>query len=363
MPESVSVKITTSPPKAGALEFTRLEDRSFGEWSEIELKVGIDSYRCASLSGPWDPFRKDMRAAFEPLSFPQLTLSIGDELFLTGKVQDVAPSVDATQSSFGITAYSTAFWLTQIVQPPELPAFEFNGLDLKQIAQVVAGHTLGLDINIDGSPGAKFHRVKCNPDEELHGFLAELALQRAFVMSDTASGDLHFRSEAPTGAPVARLKGQPIGRVSAQFQPDRWFSNVTGRACKRAGDIEHGSKYTQRNDLYRSIFPRHTCASVGDTGSADVPRATKAMVGRMVATCATYTVEDLPTWRDPNGKLWQPNTTIMLTAPGAMIYSETELLVRAVTFKQKADEETATLELVLPGSFGGALPKKLPWDS
>lgn len=362
MPERVTVKLTT-PPRRPGFSLPNLDANQFGEWSEIELKIGIDSYRCASLTGPFDAARKEMRAAFEPLLFPEVTIEIGDERFLTGKIQDVSPSVDATQSSVSVTAYSTAYWLSQIVQPPELPAFEFNNLDLKQIAQVVAGHTLGLDINLDGSPGAKFHRVKCKPDEELHGFLAELALQRGYVVSDLASGDLLFRSEGATGSPVARLDGQPLGRVAAQFQPDRWFSHVTGRACKRAGDIEHGSKYTQRNELYRTIFPRHTCASVGDTGSADVPRATKAMVGRMVASCATYIVEDLPTWRDPKGKLWKPNTTITITAPGAMIYSETELLIRAITFKQNAERETATLELVLPGSFGGSLPKKLPWDS
>lgn len=362
MPEAVAVKLTTSPPQAGASPFEQLQARAFGDWSEIELSVGIDSYRCASLTGPFDPFRKDMRAAFEPLSFPEVTITIGDEPFLTGKIQDVAPSVDATQSSIGVTAYSTAYWLTEICAPAELPPFEFNGLDLKQIAFVVAGHTLGLVVNLDGSPGAKFSRVKCERDSELHGFLAELALQRGFVVGDTASGDLAFRSEGPTGSPVARLKGQPIGRVSAQFQPGKWFSHVTGRACKRAGQ-QHGSKYTQQNKLYRSIFPRHHCATVGNTGSADVPRATKALLGRMVASVATYTVEDLPTWRDPAGKLWQPNTTIMITAPGAMIYSETELLIRSVKFKQTAEAETATLELVLPGSFGGTQPKRLPWDS
>jgi prophage tail gpP-like protein len=348
MPEAVAVK--------------HQDGRRFGEWSEIELSIGLDSYRCASLTGPFDPDRKEMRAAFEPLSFPALTVEIGDELFLTGKGQDVSPSVDATQASVCVTAYSTPFWLTEICAAPELLPLEFNGLDLKQIAQRLAGSSLGLVVNLDGKAGAKFQRVKCQPDDDLHGFLAELALQRGFVMSDTASGDLAFRSEGATGSPVARLKGQPLGRVSAQFQPGRWFSHITGRACKRSGQ-QHGSKYTQRNELYRSIFPRHNCASTGDTGSADVPRATKAMVGRMVASSATYTVEDLPTWRDPSGALWKPNTTIQLTAPGAMIYSETELLIRAVKFKQRAEVETATLELVLPGSFGGKLPTRLPWDS
>lgn len=362
MPERVSVKVTTSPPKAGSLQFTQLDARAFGEWSEIELSVGIDSYRCASLSGPWDPFRKDMRQAFEPLAFPQVTIEIGDELFLTGKIQDVAPSVDATQSSIAITAYSTAYWLTQIRAAPELPPFEFNGVDLKQIAQVVAGHTLGLTINFDGTPGAKFGRVKCERSSELHPFLAELALQRGYVLSDTASGDLLFRSEGPTGSPVARLSGQPIGRITPRFEPDKWYSHVTGRACKRAG-AGNGSKYTQRNELYRTIFPRHYCETMDHTESADVPRAVKATVGRMIASSASYTLEEVPTWRDPSGKLWQPNTTISISAPGAMIYSETELLIRSVKFRQTGEQQAATLEVVLPGSFGGTQPKKLPWDS
>lgn len=360
MPEAVSVKLTTPPAKAGVDPLSRIDSRRFGEWSEIELSVGIDSYRCASLTGPWDPFRKDLRTAFEPLSFPEVKIEIGKELFLTGKLQDVAPSVDATQSSVCVTAYSTAFWLTEICAPPDLPR-EYNDIDLKLAAQHLAGGTLGVVVNLDGPAGAKFARVKCDPTDDIHGFLAELALQRGFVVSDTPSGDLLFRSEGKTGSPVARLKGQPIGRISAQFNPGKWYSHITGRACKRSGQ-QNGSKYTERNPLYRTIFPRHHCASTGDTGSADVPRASKAMVGRMIASSATYTVEDLPTWRDPSGKLWQPNTTITVTAPGAMIYSETELLIRQVKFKQRGDEETASLELVLPGSFGGSLPKKLPWD-
>ncbi len=350
MPESVAVKQVAN-------------GRRFGEWSEVELSIGIDSYRCASLSGPWDPERLELRAAFEPLSFPEVTVTVGDELFLKGRVQDVAPSVDASQSSVGVTAYSMAYWLTEICAPPDIFPIEFNGLDLKQIATRLVNYSLGVAVQIDGKPGAKFSRVKLQPDEELHGFIAELALQRGFVLTDTAGGDLALRSEGATGAPVARLQGQPLGRVSAQFNPGRWFSHITGRACKRSGQ-QHGSKYTQKNELYRSVFPpRHHCASTGDTGSADVPRATKAMVGRMVASVATYTVEDLPTWRDPSGKLWAPNTTLLLTAPGAMIYSETELLIRAVKFRQRGDQETATLELVLPGSFGGKQPNRLPWDS
>lgn len=334
--------------------------QQFAEWTEIELQFGLDSYSAAALSGPFDHGRDEVRRAFQPLMFPGVTVEIGDELVLTGRMKDVSPSVDADQASIGITVYSLPDALTEICAPPDLWPLEFNGFDLKRIAQRLAGGAAGLSVTLDGPPGARFARCRCDPNAELQGFLADLALQRGFVLSDLPDGGLLFRSEAPAGSPVARLKGQPLGKVTAAFKPESWFAFVHGRASKRAGKA--GSKFSQFNSLYRASVPRHHTISVGDTESADVPRAVKSAVGRMVAAVATYTVEDLPSWRDPHGELWRPNTTVTLTAPEAMIYRETELLIRSVKLRQEADTEKATLELVLPGSFGGELPSALPWD-
>ena len=52
-----------------------------------------------------------------------------------------------------------------------------------------------------------------------------------------------------------------------------------------------------------------------------------------------------------------------LNAPNAMVYGEFEFLIRTVTFHQDAENSSATLDLVLPGSFGGAdTPDRLPWE-
>lgn len=333
----------------------------FGEWTDIELQFGLDSYSALSLGGPFDHEREEVRRAFQPLMFPQVTVSIGEELVLTGRVKDVSPSVDASSASVAVTVYSLPQDLTEVCVPVELLPLEFNGLDLKQIAGTMATATIGVGVVFDGTPGAKFARIRCEPEGVVHPFLVELALQRGYVLSDKPNGDLLFRSEGATGSPVARLKGQPLGKVTAAFQPGSWFSSITGRASQRAG--KSGSRYTQRNSLYRGSNPREFIASVSDTESADVPQATRAMVGRMAAAVVSYQVEDLPTWRDPSGSLWKPNTTVTLLAPEAMVYRETELLIRTVTLKQTAERETATLGLVLPGAFGGVMPStELPWE-
>lgn len=343
---------------------TLASGQRFGEWSEYELQFSVDGYSAVTLSGPFDHARAEVRAAFQPLMFPQVEVKIGDELVITGRAKDTSPEVDASQASIGITVYSLAYDLTEQCPSEDCYPLEFNGLDLRQIATTLVTRTVGIgpvfDNPFDAVTRAKFGRVRCEPDGVIHDFLAPLALQRGYVLSDVPDGDLLFRAEKPTGSPVARLEGQPLGRITAAFKPETWFSSITGRATKKAG--KGGSRYTHANPLYRASNPRAFTLIVGDTEAADVPAAAKAAVGRMIASVVTYTVADLPTWRDPQGKLWRPNTTVMVTAPEAMIYKETELMIRKVTLRQTAERETATLDLVLPGTFGGDLPKGLPWD-
>lgn len=333
----------------------------FGHWSEVEIVRSLDGYTALSASGPFDHERDEVRAAFQPLAFPRVTVTVADELVLTGYVKDVQPSEDAGMSSVGITVYSIAHELAEICPAVELLPLEFNGLDLRQIASKIVTSSIGLESVFDGGkPGAPFARVKAEPDSTIHSFLVDLALQRAFVLSDAATGALLFRSEAPVGKPVARLEGRPLVRVSAAFDPPNWFSTITGKASRKSGSA--GARFSEFNPLYRASHPRPYTLRLDDTESGDVPRAAKAAIGRMVAAVATYTVEDLPTWRDPNGELWRPNTTVTLTAPGAMIYRETEFLIRTVTLRQTPESERAELGLVLPGTFGGKLPSRLPWD-
>ena len=81
----------------------------------------------------------------------------------------------------------------------------------------------------------------------------------------------------------------------------------------------------------------------------------------MFGNMASYTIT-VDTWLDSSGSLWAPNTMISLQAPGAMIYRPYSFLLRRVTFNQDASSRTATLNLVLPGAFGGEIPEVLPWD-
>lgn len=204
-----------------------------------------------------------------------------------------------------------------------------------------------------------FRRVAVKPDESVLGFLVKLAQQRNFIITDTDVGELLFCRSTPPGAPVAKLhEGKPpLLSVSATFSPQNMFSEMTaiskGRAGARAG------AFTAQNP-HLSHVTRPSTFSPDDTDSPDLEAAANARVGRMLASAASFEVE-VPTWRDANGELWTENTTVSLLAPSAMIYRETEMLIRDVEFTY-GESLTARLSLVLPGAFSGEIPEVMPWD-
>lgn len=337
----------------------RINGQRWHAWSRVEIQRSLDSFATVFLEAPFEPERERFRATFRPFSFAPTSLYVGDELLFTGRLIDVAPSLDPDSKTIQATAYSAPAVLEDCTPPASAFPLEFNGLKIKRIAETLA-EPFGLRVDFAGDEGAAFRRVAIRPDEVVHGFLVGLAQQRGLLISDTPDGALRLL-RADSGAPprVSLREGEPpLTAVSPAFSPRAYFSEITGLARTRAG--RSGAKYTEQNPKLRAPLRPHTF-TLGDTDDADTPTATKAKLGRMFGNMVFVTVE-VPTWRDPSGALWEPNTALELEAPGAMLYRPTRFLIRNVTLRQEANTDAATLELVLPGSFSGEVPAELPWD-
>lgn len=209
-------------------------------------------------------------------------------------------------------------------------------------------------------PDAPFRRVRVNPDQRPFDVLAELARQRNVVMNDMPDGTLRFWQSQPASSPRARFTEglAPLESVSIRVQPQAYYSEITGLA--RTKVAAPGARYTVANPHLRDVVRPFTFVAE-DSEAPDLPAATRAKLGRMIGNAVTFEVP-LPTWRDPRGELWQPNSTVSLLAPGVMVYRETELIVSTVTFDHDTESRRARLTLVLPGAFSGEVPERLPWD-
>lgn len=337
-----------------------IDGERFAFWSELELTLALDAFWAVSFTAPFEPERAKFRSIFRPFSFKPLQILLNGAPLFSGTLVGIEPRAQANQRTVEVTGYALAAVLSDCSAPASTVPHEFKKLSLGQIIQAIC-NPFGLRVQMRDPGGAVFPTVKIEEDQKLFEFIVNLAKQRNLVLSNTNDGQpICWKSVAP-GNPVARLKEnlQPVSNVTAEFSPQDYFSEITGFAT--ATRKHGGAKYTAKNKWLPNVL-RPTSFKLDDTDRGDAAEATKARLGRMFAGMASWTYSDIPTWRDPQGDLWYPNTTIKLTAPSAMIYRETELLIRTVKLSQDADKVSATLNLVLPGAFSGELPEQLPWS-
>jgi prophage tail gpP-like protein len=335
-----------------------IDDQELRYWTEVKVTLSLDTISTVELQAPWDSSRHDLREIFRPFKYKSLEVHLGGEPLFTGTVVDIAPESNADGSTVAIAGYSLPGVLGDCTMPGDSVPLEFNKQTFVQIMSTLLGpFELDSDVRID--TGAAFKKEALEVDKKPLSFLIELAKQRNFVLSSTEAGALLCWRSVTTGSPVARLENRPAGTVKAAFSSQDYFSEMTG-FCPRTRK-KKGSKFRERNPWLTNVL-RPMAFKLQDTEPGDAPNAVRAKLGRMFANMAAVDVEDLPTWRDPKGNLFRPNTTIELHCPDMMIYEPYEFLIRHVKLKASADSQTASLNLVMPGAFSGESPESLPWD-
>lgn len=339
----------------------KIDSKSFRFWEALEIRRSLDNFSTIELSAPFEPTDADFQTTFKPFSYYPVQVMVDNGLLFTGQLVGVEPRVTPKSTTVRCSGYALPATLADSTPPASEFPIEYGDHTLLQIAINLA-QPFGITVVVEAGTemGAQFKKARIKPNEKIGSFLAELARARGLVMRDTGLGELMFTDATEAGNPVARFREgkQPMSSVAATFSPQAYYSEITGLARTKAGR-KGGKGYTESNKHLPDVV-RPLNFVVGDVNAGDLPNATKAKMARMFGNMVSYVVE-VPTWHDPDGVLWQPNTTVTLYAPGAMVYREVELLVRDVILRAQKDSFTASLGLVLPGAFTGEQPEVLPW--
>jgi prophage tail gpP-like protein len=331
----------------------------FRFWTELHTSQSIDSISTIELGAPFEPSRVGFRQTFRPLSFAPLDVSVGGSALFTGTLINAPPRLSPDRKTITASGYAKPGVLNDCTPPASAFPLEFDGQNVADIAATLAA-PFGIPVHVEAPAGAIFDRAELSPGVPILSFLTTLAGQRNRIWGDTPQGALALRTSVDTGAPVAILREgeSPLVSVEPSFQPQQYFSHITGLESVFIGTL--GSQYTVRNrHLTAALRPFVYVAP--DVLGGEIRDAVNAKFGRMWANVVSYAAS-VSTWRDKAGALWEPNTTIVINAPGAMVYEDYEFLIRSVRLSRMGDRETAELGLVLPGAFRGETPETLPWD-
>lgn len=339
----------------------RIAGVAFTHITQIALTRRVDAVDTVEITAP-QAETEAFADLMTPLSFQDLEVADRGKLLLRGTLVSVAPSLTADGSFVKLGGYSLPGVLMDCNMPASSYPIQYRNLNLQDIASKVS-EPFSLAVVSEGDVGGPFPRVKLKRTQKVLPFLAGLAKQRQVLVRSNPDGELVLAAPPELVEPVARLKeGEPpILSITAEFAPQTaGFSHLTGvRSTRRR---RKGSVYTAVNPLIQSLgVVRPLTISMRDTAKGEMPKATTAAMGRMLAGAVTYTVK-VATWQDPNGAEWAPGTTVELEAPTVFVRSPYQFQIRSVKFERSADGDTATLLLMLPGAFGGEPPTVLPWS-
>lgn len=375
-----------------------IDGERFRNWQSISIERSLDSMDTFSVYAAFNRNDATQRRLFAPFKFRPITVQVGGDALFTGNAVKISPLLDWRESSVFLSGYARAGALNDCTVPRGASAeTSFNGQGLDGIAEALCGYfglapkfvgniddtstgyvwpieehdplPFGADVFAPQAPvstptagntGAPFpDGTRIKPDQKVLSFLATLAQQRGFVIGSDTDGNPIFRRPQVT-ARVATLeeKKAPLVELRPEFDPQAYYSELT--AYKSATTAGLGTSYTYRNPHLNDIV-RPLVFRVSDTAEGDVQQALLAEAGRMYANMVSYTAV-LSSWRDDAGNLWEPGAAIEVLAPGAMIYQPYPFVIRSVSFYKDEKTETATLNLIIPGSLSGSIPAVLPWD-
>ena len=336
-----------------------IEGTRFRFWDGVRITRAIDTIDAVEFGTPFEPEIPSFRENFRPFTYKSVDVTLGGTPFFTGTMLTPVPVVQTDGIIASVACYSLPGVLNDCTPPASSYPLEFNGQGLQEIATTLAG-PFGISVEFQADQGAIFERVALEPGKKVLSFLAELAKQRNLIIASTPRGGLIFWQSVEPGSPVATLQqgSSPVMSVTPFYDPQEYYSHITGLEPVIVG--ANGSQFTVKNPRLQGVT-RPMTFTPQDTEGGDIKAAVEAKAGRMFGNMVAYSVR-VSTWRDPQGQLWEPNTTIKLLAPGAMIYSEYEFVIRSAQLERDGSTETATLDLVIPGSFSGKVPDSLPWD-
>lgn len=335
-----------------------IDGKEFKFWGGMNITRPLDSFAAFTLSAPFDPDVPLLRNTFQPFTYKSVVLKIDGEPLLTG-VLFPTPQLNPTSNVISGSGYSKPGVLNDCEFSPDAYPIEFNDVTLQTIADTAA-QPFSVPVVFDASPGVAFEQVAAEPSAKILAFLIKLAKQRELLISDTVAGDLKFFAPIESGLAVAAIHQDEDRFIDGKptFNGQQYYSSVTGLSPNTIARFSE--QFTVVNPFMAGIVRPHTF-TISDTTDVDIQTVVRAKAGRMFADAVRYEIS-VQGWRDDTGNVWAPNTLVKLLAPGIMVYTESEFIVKSVRLSRGSDTgDTATLSLVLPGVYNGKIPEALPW--
>lgn len=344
---------------------------AYSGWKEIRVSRGIDRMATdfdIALSVTWGAANLPWKIS----KFDPCAIKIGNDLILTGYVDDVEPEFDAHHDGLRIKGRSQTEDIIDCT--PDLPSGQFSGYTLDQIARAIAApfYAPGFAAVVVQAPmGDPFPDATIERHETGFEFLERSARLRSVLLCDDPQGRLVLTQAGATRATDALVEGGNIFKAKAILNGAKQFNvykvkTQTGESQGGDGWGGLGGEGSPTNPVqtqvvtttagvaYDTSVPRyrpHTIIGESALSAADAQKRADWQA-RFNAARATKAIITVKGWRQSDGTLWTCNTITPLRSPRLGV--DRELLIARVTYR--LDDKDGRLTEMIVGPVEGFTP-------
>jgi prophage tail gpP-like protein len=333
----------------------------FTGFTAYTLKLNYDSFDTFSFSAPYDTGIKELQEITKPFLFKLCEVFYNDILVFKGTLLTPDPELTNESSEITLQGYPLCGVLNDCMIPPTKYPLQCMGINMKGVAEA-ACDPYCIPVLFDGEIGANFTEVSIEPTDKIIDFLSRLAKQRNLLFTNNEKGQLLFFNPKVEKTFVTFIEGKsPLISLKPKFNAQNFYSHITGFGKT---DAEYPSlAWTFENKyLIKKGILRHQSLTIEDSENiSDLENAVKAHAGRMFADCVNFELV-CENHVNENNEVFQKGMSVCVSAPSAMITTDTTFIARNVTLARTTEGKTSTLTLVLPGSYTGEIPEALPWE-
>lgn len=277
----------------------------------------------------------------------ECALRIGDEMVLTGYVDDSELAESASSRSLSVSGRSRTADLVDC--SVALKPSEWRNATIDRIAEDLC-KPFAILVFAQTSVGEPFSRFAVEPGETVFDCLSRAARQRGLMLQSTTSGDLAIAKLGARSAPGLLRRGQNILSASLSLSWAERYSEIRVLSQPDDGGIFNKAASqtfaAARDENIRRKRPLVIVADAGETSAQLRERANWEVSSRAgKGSRLSVTVRG---WGTDTG-LWRPNAVVHVDHDWLGL--DTSMLISSVRYSLDADGTTSTLDLCPVGAF------------
>lgn len=323
----------------------------FAGWKNIRIERGIDT-----ISGVFGLEVSDRwSAADEPWSIEpgsECTVAVDGNAVITGYVDVVRPSFDATTRSLQISGRDKAADMvdSSALNDPD----SWASVTIGKLAEELA-KPFGLTVMDESGDTQPFGLAKIQPGETAFEILERYSRQRGVLTISDGSGKIVLTKPGQRRADVSLEQGRNILSANGTADYSQRFAEylVTGQTAgtddvfgDEAAQVEGRARDAEIRAARRLLI---TAPNSADAANMQAVAAWEAIVRAARSSPLSITVQDW--YQTPGGRLWQPGEIVQVRSAWMQLREPADFLINSVRFS-KSDAGTITeLDLLRPDAY------------